>query len=51
MHDVNFESWFINIIVKVSTFEKPVVLVFDGHNGHLTYQTVKLDMDNNVVLV
>lgn len=52
MHDANFEQWFINVFVaETKTYEKPVVLLFDGHNSHLTYMTVKTAIDNQVVLV
>ena len=52
MHDLNFEQWFTVCFVKeVESYEKPVVLLFNGHNSHLTYQTVKCAMDNKIVLV
>jgi hypothetical protein len=34
MIDTNFESWFIKVFVKhVETFDKPVLLTFDGHKS------------------
>ena len=52
MQDFNFESWFINSFCQeVSEFEKPVCLMFDGHNSHLTYNTVKHAIDENIILL
>ena len=52
MMDTNFESWFINVFVKhTESHEKPVLLTFDGHNSHLTYNTVKAAMDNDIVIL
>jgi hypothetical protein len=41
MQDVAFETWFLKVFLKfVSNLDKPVLLLFDGHNSHLTYPTV-----------
>lgn len=51
MQDFNFESWFISMFIPfVMNYEKPVLLTFDGHNSHLTYNTVKHAMDNEIIL-
>ena len=47
-----FESWFIKVfITHVETFQKPVLLTYDGHNSHLTYNTVKAAMDHGIIIV
>lgn len=52
MMDTNFESWFSKIFVPhVASLQKPVLLTFDGHNSHLTFNTVKLAIDNNIVIL
>ena len=52
MHDTNFGEWFTKVFVKeTATYQKPVVLIFDGHNSHLTYKTVKSAIDNNIILL
>lgn len=52
MMDYNFESWFINVFVNhVKDLEKPVLLTFDGHNSHLTYNTVRAGIDNGILLL
>ena len=40
MEDSFFESWIDRFIIHVKVYEKPVLLLCDGHN-HLTYSTVK----------
>ena len=52
MHDSNFESWFVSVFVpSVKDIARPVVLLFDGHNSHLTYKTVKLAQENGILLI
>ena len=52
MMDHNFELWFVRSFVEeVKTLEKPVLLTFDGHASHLTYNTVKAAMDNDIILL
>lgn len=52
MQDLNFEAWFISIFIPfVSDYEKPVLLTFDGHNSHLTYNTVKEAIQNQIIIM
>lgn len=52
MQDFNFEAWIITIFIPfVSDYEKPVLLTLDGHNSHLTYNTVKEAMANNIIIL
>ena len=52
MQDFNFEAWFISsFCAHVAEFEKPVCLMFDGHNSHLTYNTVKHAIAEKIVLL
>lgn len=52
MENVVFESWFEKVFVEhVKEMEKPVLLMFDGHGSHLTYNTVKTAMDNSVIIL
>ena len=52
MHDYNFEQWFRTVFVKhVANYEKPIVLTYDGHGSHLTYQTVKAAKENSIIIV
>ena len=54
MHDKNFENWFTTIFVPYTRSMCggfTCVLVYDGHNSHITYQTVRAAIDNNVVIV
>ena len=48
------ETWFIQVFVPqtqemCSVFTR--VLLYDGHNSHITYPTIKAAIDNNVVIV
>ena len=52
MQDYNFEAWVITMFIPfVSDYDKPVLLTFDGHNSHLTYNTVKEAMANNIIIL
>ena len=52
MMDNIFESWFIKVFVKhVESHQKPVLVTYDGHNSHLTYNTVKIAMDNDIIII
>ena len=47
-----FETWITDIFVKhTNHLERPLLLIYDGHNSHLTYNTVKTCMDNNIRLI
>ncbi|CAL4169105.1 unnamed protein product, partial [Meganyctiphanes norvegica] len=54
MMDTNFESWFKTCFVPQS-FELSGshhrLLMYDGHNSHLTYDTVKCAMDNDITIL
>ena len=54
MLDINFEAWFVEAFVPQTaaicdTFHR--VLIYDGHNSHITYRTVKAAIDNNISIV
>ena len=52
MMDFNFENWFIEVFCKfVESYDKPVIVVFDGHGSHLTYTTIKYAMDQEIIIV
>ena len=52
MENLVFESWFIDHFIPfIQTRTKPVVLVYDGHNSHLTYRTVKAAKDNSILII
>ena len=51
MEGVAYEGWFINhFIPNVEKKKKPLVLMFDGHNSHLTYKTTNAARENQIVL-
>ena len=52
MEGINFEEWFRAIFIKtVAKEEKPVLLLFDGHNSHLTFSTVQAAIENQIILL
>ena len=52
MADTIFENWFKDTFIPfVSNLEKPVILMFDGHGSHLTYNTVKSAIDNMIIII
>ena len=52
MESSNFEAWFQTVFVPaVAKIKKPVLLVFDGHNSHISYPTVKTAIEHNIILL
>lgn len=52
MLEINFEKWFTTVFVKfVKNYLKPVLLMYYGHNSHLTFKTCKAAVDSNIILV
>lgn len=52
MQDVNFESWFVKCFVEfVKDYPKPVVIVYDGHGSHITYDTMEIANKNKIIVV
>ena len=51
MSDTIFKNWFSeNFVSCVAGLKKPVILLFDGHGSHLTYNTIKSAMDNKIII-
>jgi hypothetical protein len=47
-----FETYILKIFVEeTKNLEKPVVLIYDGHNSHLTYPTIKACIENEIILI
>ena len=54
MMDINFEQWFEKVFIPATQRRAPGVthvLVFDGHNSHISYNTCLLAVNNNIILV
>ena len=52
MEDYVFESWLIDkFIPAVQSKMKPVVLIFDGHNSHLTYKSVVAAKEAEIIII
>ena len=53
MQDINFETWFCERFVP-QTRPPPGeqrLLIFDGHNSHISYKIAKTAFDNNISLL
>ena len=54
MMDVNFQAWFTEVFVPktkdIASCHKRLLL-YDGHNSHITYRTVRTAIDNDIVIV
>ena len=55
MIDKNFETWFCKSFVPeteaIAGPNEPRLLIFDGHNSHITYKLAKTAYDNNIHLL
>ena len=44
------ENWFKNMKI-VSGMKRPAIMLFDGHDTHLTYNTVQSALENSVIII
>ena len=52
MLEYNFERWFLDVFLPLTTSNgEPRLLIFDGHNSHLSYNIAKAAFDANVHLL
>ena len=52
MQDNVFENWFKDFFNQsTQSNQKPVLLIYDGHGSHLTYNTVMLAIKNNIIII
>ena len=52
MSDTIFENWICTTFVSfVAELKKPVILLFDGHGSHLTYETARCAVDNEIIII
>ena len=52
MEDYAMQTWFKTIFLKhIEDKEKPIILFFDGHSSHLTYQLILDAKENGVHIV
>ena len=52
MEDYVFEVWFEQVFIEyLKDKEKPVIVFFDGHGSHLTYQTASKAKDENIHII
>ena len=53
MEDRDFENWFLKVFLPMSDkgTGQPRLLMFDGHNSHLSYKVAKAAYDANVSLL
>lgn len=51
MQDYIFEKWLIAFANQVKHLEKPVLVIFDGHGSHLTYNVTCVARANEIILL
>ena len=52
MEETVFESWFLKMfLAQVKDMTKPVLLIYDGHGSHLSYNTVHQAIENDVIIL
>ncbi|XP_054724111.1 jerky protein homolog-like [Uloborus diversus] len=51
MTDKVFEQWIKHFSKYVENLQKPVLLIFDGHGSHLTFETIKHAMENKIIIL
>ena len=44
------ENWFKNMKI-VSGMKRPAIMLFDGHDTHLTYNTVQSALENSIIII
>lgn len=51
MQDYIFEKWLNAFVKQIKHLEKPVLVLFDGHGSHLTYNVTRIARDNGIILL
>ena len=52
MQDKVFESWFRDFFIQPTlSNQRPILLIYDGHRSHLTYNTVMLAIQNDISII
>ena len=52
MQDNVFENWLKNFFIQsTQSNQKPVLLIYNGHGSQLTYNTVMLAIENNIIII
>lgn len=51
MTDSVFEQWIKHFSKHVADLPKPILLIFDGHGSHLTYETIKHAIENQIIVL
>ena len=50
MREVNFIDWFRNLFIPSLPDERPVMLIFDGHETHMNYEVRQLAVKHDIVI-
>ena len=50
MTEVNFIDWFRNLFIPSLPDERPVMLIFDGHETHMNYEVRQLALKHDIVI-
>ena len=51
MTEINFIDWFRNLFIPALPDERPVMLIFDGHETHMKYEVRQLALKHGIVIV
>ena len=51
MESLQFVEWFQEIIKETKDTDGPKLLIFDGHNSHISKTVVDLTVDNQIELL
>lgn len=51
MQDYHFEKWLSAFAKRIKNLDKPVLVTFDGHGSHLTYNVTKVARENDIILL
>ena len=51
MQDYIFEKWLNAFVNQVKHIEKPILVIFDGHGSHLTYNVTRTARKHDIILL
>ncbi|KAF2889922.1 hypothetical protein ILUMI_16251 [Ignelater luminosus] len=46
-----FHNWFRDVFLKNIGFQRPVLLIYDGHVTHISFELIKLAQENQVTII
>ncbi|XP_072400768.1 uncharacterized protein [Diabrotica undecimpunctata] len=51
MEEAVFKNYFINTIIPSLSFERPILIIYDGHSTHMNIETLEAAMREHIIIL